>query len=268
MDLAFDHVVHFLRREPAEAAAAFAVCGFHTVPGGRHLPWGTWNALSYFDLSYVEFFAVEQAEIASKSDNPLVRQLVDDSSLGEGFGQIALRTTQMDEWARRLMTKDLSITGPLQGSRMREDGTEIRWRMLFVETGKSGFRPPFLIEWAQPDEERRADLSLRGVIASHPNETRVLAGIGYAVHDLEQAAQRWKNWFAGESSPVFYDVCTDAWCTRFSLPGADVCFCQPKGEGLAFQALRTRGERPFIAWVKGGETAREWQVCGGLYRTE
>ena len=267
MDLAFDHLVHFLQRKPGEAVNVFAQAGFHAVPGGRHSLWGTWNALSYFDLSYIEFFAVEHAELARQSDNPLVRQLVEEISLGEGFGQIALRTTRMDEWAEHLRAKGLPVTGPVQGRRTREDGTEIRWRMLFFQADANGFAPPFFIEWEQPDEERRDDLTRRGILAPHPNGAAGLQAVGYAVHDLEKAAERWKSWFAVESGAVFYDERIDAWCTSIPLAGGDVRFCQPKGDGLASQALRARGEHPFVAWFAGGEKDREWSVFGGLYRT-
>ncbi len=42
--------------------------GFHTVLGGEHTTWGTWNSLSYFDLSYIEFLAVQHEEKAKEAE--------------------------------------------------------------------------------------------------------------------------------------------------------------------------------------------------------
>lgn len=87
MDLALDHIVHFVHRAPAEATEQFRAKGYHAVAGGRHAMWGTWNSLSYFGLTYVEFLAVERQALAKESENPLIRQLVADQKRGEGLGR-------------------------------------------------------------------------------------------------------------------------------------------------------------------------------------
>jgi hypothetical protein len=266
MNLSFDHLVHFLRRNPAEAVAAMGQAGFHAVPGGRHPLWGTWNSLCYFGLSYVEFLAVEQEETARQSDNPLVRQLVADiASAGEGMGQIALRTTRMDEWAAHLPAKGIRVTGPVAGSRTRGDGSVIRWRMLFIQAEGGGFQPPFLIEWGEPDAERMEDLAKRGIWAAHPNGADSFLEVVYAVHHLEEAVDRWHQWLAAEAGAVTYEKQLDAWCQRIALPGGDVLLCQPKGDGWTAHALRERGERPFFARFGGGRGEQVWSCFGGSY---
>ena len=64
--LRFDHLVHAVHGTPEEAAKQMQELGFHTVLGGEHTNWGTWNSLSYFDLSYIEFLAVQYEEKRKK----------------------------------------------------------------------------------------------------------------------------------------------------------------------------------------------------------
>ncbi len=265
MRLTFDHLVHFVHRTPQEAAEQFFQAGFHAVAGGRHASWGTWNSLSYFGLSYVEFLAVEHQELARQSENPLVRQCIEDEAKGEGFGQIALRTNEMDAWAERLRSQGLQVTGPVAGSRTRDDGTTLRWRMLFLEDADSALLPPFLIEWSETDEERIEDLTDRGIIDAHPNGAAHLMSVGYAVTDLEEATARWQSWFGWKKSEVFHDKELGAICQAFELPGGNVVLCQPTEEGLAQTAWKNRGQRPFFARLAGASKNNEYKIGGGSY---
>lgn len=263
--LTFDHMVHFLHRSPGEAADRFRELGYHAVAGGRHEKWGTWNSLSYFGLSYVEFLAVERADVAEQSDNPLIRQLVNERSAGEGFGQIALRTREMDRWDEELRKRGLQVRGPVAGSRTREDGTVIRWRMLFLEDPSSRLIPPFLIEWHEEDAGRERDLANRGILAPHPNGAQTIQSIGYAVADLDEAAERWSRWFGWESSDIFSDEQLGARCRTFPLPGGDIVLCQPTGAGWTQEALTSRGERPFFVRLAGTDGSGLDTVFGGRY---
>jgi len=265
MELAFDHIVHFAHRSPVEAAQTFQQKGYHAAAGGRHAAWGTWNSLSYFGLSYVEFLAVEVEETARQSDNPLIRQLIGEHSRGEGFGQIALRTQQMDQWADKLRERGLQVTGPVAGSRTREDGVVIRWRMLFLHDPAGSHVPPFLIEWQQPDAERAADLTDRGLIAPHPNGAQTLRAVGYATADLQAAVSQWQRWFGWQSSEAYTDEQLGARCCTFAVPGGDIVLCQPLGAGMAEEALRNRGEGPFFVRVTGTGTDGADVLFGGAY---
>ncbi|MGQ7280189.1 VOC family protein [Brevibacillus thermoruber] len=265
MELAFDHLVHFLRRPPVEAAERLQKEGFHALAGGRHEAWGTCNSLSYFGLAYVEFLAVEYPEVAERSDNPLVRQLVQDAAVGEGMGQIALRTRDIERWAEHFHERGMKVTGPLPGSRKREDGTVIRWQMLFAETPEERGRVPFLIQWEQSDDERRDDLTRRGVIAPHPNGTHALKCVCLAAEDADEAAERWRRWFGLEAADAFVDEGLNARCRTLAFSGGAVVLCQPLGEGLARDALLARGERPFFVRFAGGSGEIRHELYGGWY---
>lgn len=267
MHAAFDHLVHFLHRAPEEATSAFRQAGFHTMPGGRHTHWGTWNSVCYFGLSYMEFLAVQDAEIAGQCDNPLIVQLVQENALGEGMGQIAIRTSEIEQWADRFRVLGLEVIGPLPGSRMREDGTRIAWRMLFAKDPDSRLRLPFFIQWEQSDEERLHDLQSRGIIAEHSNGAERLLEVGYAVRHLEETVQLWERWFGWKAGASYADGQIAADCQTFTLSGGNVTLCQPKGMGLTKQALETKGERPFFARMAGMKDSMALYLYGGSYFT-
>ena len=131
--LRFDHLVHAVHCTPEEAAKQMQERGFHTVLGGEHTNWGTWNSLCYFDLSYIEFLAVQHEEKAKKADNPLVQETVVKLQDGEGMLQIAIRTDAIEELAVKFNKHGLHTIEPFEGKRMRKDGRLLEWKMLFVK---------------------------------------------------------------------------------------------------------------------------------------
>ena len=80
---------------------------------------GYWNSLCYFDLSYIEFLAVQHEEKA-KADNPLVQETVVKLQDGEGMLQIAIRTDAIEELAVKFSKHGLHTIGPFEGKRMRK----------------------------------------------------------------------------------------------------------------------------------------------------
>lgn len=55
--LKFDHIVHYVH-QPEQVFKALEPYGISAIQGGRHEQIGTYNALSYFDLSYIEWIGV------------------------------------------------------------------------------------------------------------------------------------------------------------------------------------------------------------------
>lgn len=135
--LRFDHLVHAVHGTPEEAAKQMQKRGFHTAIGGEHITWGTWNSLCYFDLSYIEFLAVQHEDKAKKADNPLVQETVVKLQDGEGMLQIAIRTAAIEELAVKFSKNGLHTIGPFEGKRMRKDGRLLEWKMLFVKQEKT-----------------------------------------------------------------------------------------------------------------------------------
>lgn len=147
--LALDHLV-VAAKDPLKSAKQFAEkYDVKVVQGGKHDMWGTHNALAYFQNNYyIEWLGIFDLDLAKRSDNPLIQQLVTQlENVGDGLFQYGLRTTDMDSYVKYFTKNDLPFVGPLAGERQRPDGTMLSWRMLFPKS--SLLVTPFLIEWGQ-----------------------------------------------------------------------------------------------------------------------
>ncbi|MFH7834532.1 VOC family protein [Bacillus luti] len=262
--LLFDHLVHAVHCTPEEAAKQIQELGFHTALGGEHMNWGTWNSLCYFDLSYIEFLAVQHEEKAKEADNPLVQETVVKLQNGEGMLQIAIRTDAIEELADKLSKHGLHTIGPFEGKRMRQDGRLLEWKMLFVKQEENGPKLPFFIQWNETDEERRYDLRNVGTIAEHKNKVQQIETIHYAVKNVRETVWKWKEIMELTASTVIQNEEWNAECQSVSFGDIHVQFCEPIGEGVVLKCLKNQGEHPFAVEFKG-ENKREHEVLGSLY---
>ncbi|QDP39134.1 VOC family protein [Radiobacillus deserti] len=147
--LAFDHIV-YAAEDAEHAQKEYSVKrGLLTVKGGNHEKWGTYNYLCYlFNDSYIEWLSISDERKASKSDNPLIKQLYQVLQERKSGGiQFALRTTDMDSMLNHFQTTGVEFEGPFAGSRQRPDGSVLEWRMLFPKSDVEGETLPFVIEW-------------------------------------------------------------------------------------------------------------------------
>ncbi|WP_347861596.1 VOC family protein [Salimicrobium sp. PL1-032A] len=142
--LAIDHIV-VTTTEPEQTRLQFTShYGLKGTAGGNHPEWGTHNELCFFaNRFYIEWLGVTDASKAETSDNPLIRQMLQQQT-GETI-QIALRTEQMDDFIAYYEREGIAYEGPFPGSRRRKDGSLLEWRMLFPSHEKVSL--PFLIEW-------------------------------------------------------------------------------------------------------------------------
>ncbi|PHF44496.1 hypothetical protein COF72_15135 [Bacillus pseudomycoides] len=264
--LAFDHLVHTVRCTPKEAEKRMEELGFHTVQGGEHTNWGTWNSLCYFDLSYIEFLAVKHEDTAKQADNPLVQETVEKLRDREGMLQIALRTDHIEELAVRFMEKGLQVKGPFEGKRMRNDGHLIEWKMLFVEQEDSGPKLPFFIQWEESDESRRFDLQEVGVIVPHSNEVKEIQTIYYAVKNVHETVERWKKILEVQVSLSEVHKEWNAICQSALFENINIQFCEPIGEGFVQEQLVKHGEYPFAVEFQGtNKQKNKTHVLGSSY---
>ncbi|EMA6344902.1 VOC family protein [Bacillus cytotoxicus] len=264
--LAFDHLVHAVRCTPKEAEKQMKELGFHTMQGGEHTDWGTWNSLCYFDLSYIEFLAMQDEEKAKVANNPLVQETVAKLQEAEGLLQIAIRTDCMEELANRLEKKGINVMGPMEGKRMRNDGRLLEWKMLFVEQEKNGPKLPFFIQWGDHDESRRADLQKAGIIAPHHNEVKEMKTIFYAVKNARETVKRWKELLEVQASSSDIHQEWNAICQSVSFGNVRIQFCEPIGEGFVQKQLEKNGEYPFAVELQGTHHHKsKKQVLGSVY---
>jgi catechol 2,3-dioxygenase-like lactoylglutathione lyase family enzyme len=178
----FDHAVVAVR-DLAAATERMRAAGFDVRPGGRHVGFGTENAIIRFGLDYIELITVHDealAERASVRSRELVEFLRQRPS---GFVGYALATDELRDIAKRLRAIGQEFEGPTPMRRQRPDGVELRWELL-IPGGVAWRRPwPFFINWGIPDAER--------VKVEQPGEHAIgavgITGIVVEVRDLAAA---------------------------------------------------------------------------------
>lgn len=268
MKFSFDHLVCFLKK-PEEAISLLKQKGLHAAFGGRHESWGTYNSLTYFGLSYIEFLGIENQSIAAKQvENRLITQIVEQLSKRdrEGPARIAIRTDGIEQLAVKLRTEGYTVYGPLPGERMRADGKVIRWSLLFPENRDNELTLPFFIQWEKSDEQRNLDLEEQGLINSHTAGNPKFESVGFVVHNLEEAIIKWGNIFNLKQSEEFVDLTINARCKKLELPGVPLLFCTPIGEGLAAKVLKEKGEAPFLINLTGTNQNHLYEMLNGFWR--
>jgi hypothetical protein len=232
VNLRLDHVVHAVA-SPAEAARSFAsALEWHTVPGGRHVHWGTYNTLFYFDGCYLEWVGVFDESLAER--NEFGRWLLPDLARGEGISQLALRTRDIQSVQALWDAKGLPYVGPVPGERHRDDGTVVRWKLLFPARlpDETAFPLPFLIEWEESDEVREAGLVNRGALPGDAADRWRLSAVYSWVRDLGATADRWNQYFAAVGAPAVLE--------RGELVVSGL------GPRVVFQAAEHSSERQFV----------------------
>lgn len=158
-----DHLVYFSRKSPLENVKEQQQKGFHAIPGGSHLQWGTQNALLYCSNAYIEWLSIESAEIAEKSTHPLTQLLIADLKLREGWGTCCIGVNGMEEFKTHLRKKGIKTSIVIPAQRKTPEGQILKWKMLFIK--QEGFEElpfPFFIEWETPDDIRLKNLRENG----------------------------------------------------------------------------------------------------------
>jgi len=158
-----DHIV-VLVADLGAAIAQYESVGFEVRRGGVHPGAGTENALiALADGSYLELLAVSDPAQAAR--HPLWVQSGGQRRRPGEYGGFALSTDDVDREAQRIVAAGVEMSSPQDGSRLRPDRTEIRWRVSFPK--EAGL--PFLIEDVTPREARvappRRGLGLRASIS-------------------------------------------------------------------------------------------------------
>ncbi|MFF3023794.1 VOC family protein [Gottfriedia sp. NPDC057948] len=268
MDLIFDHLVWFFKK-PETAILPLKQRGIHVVKGGRHESWGTYNTLTYFGLSYIEFLGIENLSIAEKhEENRLITQIVEQlakESL-EGPATIAIRTNQIEELAIKLKAEGLTVYGPLTGERVRADGQVIRWSLLFPEYPKKNVKLPFFIEWEKSDEQRYLEFEEQGLIRSHKLGEPKLESVGFVVNNLDETLEIWENLFGLKQGEEYIDTEINARCIRIKLSGTNLLFCTPIGNGPAAKVLKEKGETPFLVNLTDTNQSHFFEMLDGYWR--
>lgn len=192
----WDHTVHYVN-DLNNAIQTFQKNGLIAFKGGSHKQWGTYNALSYFGLSYIEFLGIEDRELAKNADasNLVVKDSVTLLPAHEVLSRVAIRTDDIDDTAAFLQANGLTLSPIIDGKRLDTHGQLIEWRMFTIAGDFQGLVYPFVIQWKGTDEERLESLTKSGIIQSHPaGNTTIQSGVFY-VSDPSAVAAHWQTLF-------------------------------------------------------------------------
>ncbi|MBK3495843.1 VOC family protein [Viridibacillus sp. YIM B01967] len=268
MAFVFDHLVQFVE-EPKDVVEPLKQQGIHAVEGGVHEGRGTYNALSYFDLSYIEYLGTYDRTLVAKTKHlphSLIETVVNDN-FNEGFVRFAVRTKDIKGVAKKLKEQGLSVRGPVPLYRKRPDGSIISWQLLYAGEENDSLQLPFIIQWDDNDDERRQEQVEKGVIGNQ-SEKIDFAGVTFAVNDAEQTARKWSQYLGLELAEAYVDKELNANVQVVSLNGGDLYFASPRGKGVVAQVLEERGERPFQVNFSGAKETHTFELLNGRYHFE
>ncbi|WP_110111603.1 VOC family protein [Bacillus sp. CGMCC 1.16541] len=262
MQLSFDHLVHF-SPNPESAKTELLEKGMNVINGGHHEKWGTFNKLSYFGLSYIEWLGFHERAVAeSVTDNDLIRQFVKEEHPYGHFGRFALRTENIEEVGKKLTEKGYDIEGPVAGSRRKEDGSTLEWRMLFVKNDEHELPLPFFIQWGEDDHTREQALA---PLSQHPQGALKIENIYCAVHRVVETSEKWASVLELQLGEVYRDALLNATCRKLYLHGGNLILCE-SANGVVHETLQTVGERPFLVEIYNANEKAEFMVQNGRFR--
>ncbi|WP_052130338.1 VOC family protein [Ureibacillus sinduriensis] len=185
-----DHLVHFVKK-PEQLVETTKELGLHTVNGGKHEMWGTYNSLCYFDLSYIEFIGIFDEVLFEKAAGEpfTLHETYKNGKFQNGVVRMAFRTECIEKVAENLRSLNYDVFGPEEFSRRRPDGSILKWKLLHFGKRDQILDWPFIIEWEGNDSERYEDLLGRGTIKPHPLGNLLIKEIEIGVADLSIASE-------------------------------------------------------------------------------
>lgn len=245
MNLALDHLVHFIKAEPSEPVKKWGNVGYKAVLGGSHENWGTYNSLLYIGQSYIEFLSIESNHIAAAAENPLIKQLTDELPSGEGIGQLCFRTSNIEELKAELKRKGFESLPIFEGSRKRQDGSLLSWKMLFFKENPH-YKYPFFIDWGVEDDKRFEELRHLGFIDENL-ENEKIEEVFIASNDCEKSAESWKAIMPNFMADVYINSNGKEKRASIGIGSVKLTFCQPLlDEGRVLEVLKKEERSPLL----------------------
>ena len=249
MSLALDHIVIAVA-DLDRAMADYRALGFQVLPGGQHPGRTSHNALVVFaDGAYLEL-------IAWRAPAPEERWYRTLSAHGEGLVDYALLPADTAQALAQARARGLhTLTGPLDGGRLRPDGAQLRWQTARHATPDV----PFLCGDLTP----RALRVPEGSVRQHPNGAQGVAEVTVAVHNLDATLARYRALLGAQADGAAATMEESIHSARIPLGGVTLVLQSPApnatGESPAAQALRerlsTRGEGPCAFTLRSDQHA-------------
>ncbi|TDM14140.1 VOC family protein [Macrococcus bovicus] len=189
MKLQWDHIIHYI-----DGLDSFEfpdeLLDLHK--GGRHEQLGTYNYLSYTDLSYIEFIDVFDRDLLEKAATDEQRlsfaATLERTGYEEGWQRLCFRTDDIEALNDHFISCGLATIGPSKMSRTQPDGQVISWQLLYIDDDRTDRELPFFIQWGESDEVRREQL------APWFQPLRVV-NMTLMTQNKDQFIQNWTDWF-------------------------------------------------------------------------
>lgn len=231
-----DHIVIVVSDLEA-AVKDYEQLGFRVVPGGRH-PIGTYNALiSLADGAYIELIAFYEGNREHRWWNPLQK--------GGGLVDFCMQTDDLTSDTARFRSAGVNIDDPQPLTRMRPDGTQLRWVLSIPREGHRGVAP-FLIQDETPREERIPREK------THKNGTTGIGTVTVAVDvdDLPTVRQWYRSALGYNGEPIKQEN-IQAEGVRFKIGSHRLEFVKPVTEQSPLaEWLQLRGPSPYAATLR------------------
>ncbi|WP_165980701.1 VOC family protein [Macrococcus carouselicus] len=194
MKLQWDHIIHYI---DGLSSFQFPDALLQLVEGGCHEQLGTFNRLSYTDLSYIEYIDVFDKEVLRKAAAIDEQRLsfaatLERTDYEEGWKRLCFRTDDIESLNDHFISCGLSTIGPSKMSRTKPDGEVISWQLLYINDDRMDRELPFFIQWGEDDAFRAEQLQ------PHFQSARV-ADIAIMTQNKSQFIQNWMDWFNAQS---------------------------------------------------------------------
>jgi len=170
-----DHVVLGVRNLEVAGRRLEEQFGLGSVAGGTHAGWGTGNRIVPLGRDYMELLAVADQDQADAS--PIGRAVGERVAAGDRWLCWCVATDDLDGTAARL---DLAVDA---GSRLRPEGTTLRWRSAGFSFAVEHGSLPFFITW-----EVSAELHPGRSVAMHRTEP---SGISFVEVGADPLLPEW-----------------------------------------------------------------------------
>ncbi|MDR7417912.1 MAG: VOC family protein [Armatimonadota bacterium] len=236
-----DHVV-ILAADLEPMISAYRSLGFVVARGGEHPRWQTENALvALAGGAYLELLAARNPAAAA---GHRLWQRADGRPRRPGeYGGFMLGSNDLRADVTRWRAKGLGMPDPIPGARLRPDGQEVRWQLVYPDRRDL----PLLIQDETPREVRVP------AAAAGLNAVTRLAGVTVVVTDVAEAADAYGRLLGGSiGDPVAGSRARGSpgstartRSERFATPAGHITLVAPAPGEPAFNYLQTCGPGVF-----------------------
>ena len=236
-----DHIVHFVS-SPEEAMEQLKTQGLHVVAGGKHEQWGTYNALCYFESSYIELIGIyDREKFQEASSVPFsLHETYAKNDYENGLTRVALSTTTIEEDAIKFQQAGFKVIGPKRFSRTRPDGSVVSWQLLHVGSDNLQLELPFFIQWDESEQQRIHQLQSLRTIQNHPAGPIKIEEVSFVVGNFNTARALLQ--LCNFHHTQMNDSKLKADVLKIHTPTATLAFYCPTDEGDVWDMLMVRGQ--------------------------